>query len=936
MISPKTQYSLANAKNYFAEHLAVGDYYSEGEHVAGAWCGRGAELLGLTGKVSGEHFIRLCENLHPLSGKLLTQRKKTTRKQVDESGGERDVANRRVFYDFTISPPKSVSVLALIGKDQRIIQSHARAMKIALAELERFAATRVHRGKTIVDRLTNNVAAASFQHDTSRALDPHLHTHCIVFNATFDAEEKRWKALHHHQMLVAQKYVENVYYHELARDLRRFGYEIENRTRGDFEIAGIAADLCERFSKRHAEIDEKTKELLANAPEKQLQNIAEIRDHIAHNERSRKIKNVPRERLRELWDGQLSPEERESIAAVVAGAREGGRVLKPANAEEAVRWAEDHLFDRKSVVHEHELWRHALVHVRGQDLDIGELHQATAAADYLRDERHPGKVSTEPVLSREWDILARAKDGVGKHEPMSGSYTIANDQLDMEQRAAVVHILNSRNFLTLFRGGAGTGKSFTLREVEAGLQAAGHQTCVVAPQRQQVIDLARDGFANTRTVSELLTVRDGPPGVVVILDEAGQLGAKQMKELLDYVSAIGGRLIASGDTRQHGAVEASDALRAIEKYSGLVAAELTTIRRQDPSRGSDANEREFIQSYKAAVAEAAEGNVAAAFDKLDAIGAVIGCVSGTQQELIAEHYLALAVKNESSVVVSQTWSEIRQVNEAVRLGLKARGLLGDKESKVVALERIDLTDAQKRDPQFYEKDSVIAFNRRCAGFEKGDTGRLIGVTAKGVVVEVDGLIGRVSQKHLERITVCRPRVLTLARGDRLQLKANARARAGEALANGELVTVLGIDDRGAIKLTDGRILPPCYRQFVPGYAVTSYGSQGKTVDHVLFSDSAVKAATNRQQWYVTISRGRRSIRIFTSDKMQLRENISRCGDRELALDIFRRSPIARSPAIRNAMLRRWRRGRGIAAALWQTIRNAVTAPRPNFRAEVSP
>ena len=88
----------------------------------------------------------------------------------------------------------------------------------------------------------------------------------------------------------------------------------------------------------------------------------------------------------------------------------------------------------------------------------------------------------------------------------------------------------------------------------------------------------------------------------------------------------------------------------------------------------------------------------------------------------------------------------------------------------------------------------------------------------------------------------------------------------------------------AVELTDGRVLDKSFREFLPGYAVTSYGSQGKTVDYVLFSDSTIKPATNAQQWYVTISRGRRGIRIFTPDKQQLRENVTRSGHRPLAME----------------------------------------------------
>jgi hypothetical protein len=90
---------------------------------------------------------------------------------------------------------------------------------------------------------------------------------------------------------------------------------------------------------------------------------------------------------------------------------------------------------------------------------------------------------------------------------------------------------------------------------------------------------------------------------------------------------------------------------------------------------------------------------------------------------------------------------------------------------------------------------------------------------------------------------------------------------------------------GRIALMDGRTLKKNFRQFVRGYAITSYASQGKSVNYVLFSDSAAKAATNNQQWYVTISRGKKGVQIFTTDKAELRENIVRSGDRQLAIDI---------------------------------------------------
>ncbi len=175
-----------------------------------------------------------------------------------------------------------------------------------MRELETFAATRVRVGGTNSDRTTSNIVAALFEHETSRALDPHLHTHCIVFNATHDAAEDRWKAVQNVQMLVAQKYVENVYYHELARALRSCGYTVENSARGDFRIAEISRELCARFSKRHRDIDEQTKQFLAENHDKANGNVKAVREHIAHKERSRKQHDMPRNQLRALWQSQLA------------------------------------------------------------------------------------------------------------------------------------------------------------------------------------------------------------------------------------------------------------------------------------------------------------------------------------------------------------------------------------------------------------------------------------------------------------------------------------------------------------------------------------------------------------------------------------------------------------------------------------------------------
>ena len=884
MLSPKAQCSPIDAKRYFKEHLAVGDYYTEGQSTSGQWIGKGAEDLNLRGITTAEQFGRLCDNLHPQTGERLTLRQKTTRIETGADGAERETANRRVLYDFTFSPPKSVSIAALVGHDTRIVKAHEQAVTAAMNQLQSFAATRVRKDRQCTDRNTGNLVAAMFRHDTSRALDPHLHTHGIVFNATFDAVEKQWKALQNHDMLAAQKFVENVYYHELTRELVKFGYQIENKPRGDFEIKGISPQLIEKFSKRHKQIDDATREILEREPDKATGNVAAIRENIAHRERPPKVRDMGLEQLQRLWVSQMTAAEKTSLRNLTANP---SRVANtPANLpEQSVVWAEEHLFERRSVVNEHELWRHALEHARGQNVSLTDIQAVTRRRAYIRNEDKPGTVTLHEHLQREWNIVSAAKDGRGRFGSFQPDYRSRNLRLDEEQRKAVERIMDSTDFVTLFRGGAGTGKSFTLREVQSELAKAGRNVQVIAPQRQQVMDLEHDGFNHVQTVSALLTRQQLPENAVLLVDEAGQIGGKQMEALFRLAQEKHARLILSGDTRQHGAVEASDALRAIEKYSGLESVELTNIRRQNPALAKSIEERERIRQYRQAVEAARDGKQAHSFHLLNELKAIEQCTFADQHQKLAARYLELAKEHQSCAVVSQSWNEIHQLNDEIRAALKREKVIGDSETPVTGLQPLNLTDAQKRDARSYGSDSVLVFNRDVRGLRAGESARLKEIGDKFVLVETGSRQIPIPFAQLDKVTVCQQKEMLLASGDKLQLKANGRSANNRKLANGELVTVKEIHPDGRIALADGRVLDKSFRQFVRGYAVTSYASQGKSVDYVLFSDSAVKAATNNQQWYVTISRGKKGIHIFTTDKEQLHENITRGGERPLAVDI---------------------------------------------------
>jgi conjugative relaxase-like TrwC/TraI family protein len=926
VVTAKTQYSLDNAQSYFAEHLAVGDYYQEGQKVAGEWFGLGAPSLGLNGKIREADFLALCENQNPQSGDALTQRTNSVREQDGAT-----TVNRRIFYDFTFSPPKSVSLLALVVDDKRIVEAHNRAIQIALAEFESFAATRVRKDKADGSRFTRNVVAGLFTHDTSRALDPHLHTHCIVFNATFDSTEQRWKALQNYEMLRARKYVEAVYYHELIRDLRRFGYGIKNQSRGDFQIEGVNESLCRRFSKRHEQINEALGALLREKPELAGANLNDLREHLATVERSRKMRDQNPNELRQWWEAQLAPDELKELRQLSIG--------QPANviatdagpiAEEAVAWAEEHLFDRHSVVLEHEIWQEAIQHARSQNISVDDLKQVTTKRGYVRKPEEPAFITQPEVLAREWEIVQAGTNGVSAFLPFVRRLPQVAESLSDEQRAALYRLLTSRDFITLFRGGAGTGKSFVLKRLADHLTSSGHAISILAPQRQQVVDLQKDGLPDPTTVADFLNRQAMPERGVVVVDEAGQIGARQMLELIRVVSAQKGRIILSGDTRQHGPVEASDALLALERYANLRPAELETIRRQDPQHGRNTSEKQLIRQYRRAVKEAASGRLTESFNRLDEIGAVRGCRLDDQQERLADEYLRLAGEGQSLVVVAQTWAEVHRVNERVRAGLKQKGLVAADEHQVEILEKVDLTTAQKRDERFFSSGHMVVFNQALRGFSSGTRGKLLGIVKSGVLVEICGKALLVPRRQLNHVNICRPMAIALAQGDRLQVKANRRMSTGRTVTNGELVTVKKVRADGQIDLTDGRTLDAGFREFLPGYAVTSYGSQGKTVDFVLFSDSALRAATDSRQWYVTISRGRRGIRIFTPDKEQLRENVIRSGNQPLALDLVadRVNELLRHRAGNNHWghwLKAWStRAQTLFHRIWQTTKKPPT------------
>src|SRR5271169_4493636 len=331
-----------------------------------------------------------------------------------------------------------------------------------------------------------------------------LHTHCIVFNASFDPVENRWKALENCEMLRARKFSENSYYHELVRELKSFGYRIQNRARGDFEIEGVSEELCKRFSKRDNQIDVALKKLLETKPELAGTNLKDLREQLATTERTRKQKDLGRDELQTLWNSQLTKSEGELLRQLQKIPEQPVKNESDVSVAEAVQWAEEHLFDRNSVVLECQIWQEALGRARGENFPISELTDFSRQRGYIRDKEHPNQVTLREVLMREWEIVQSAREGVAAMHPLVRNPYPINPKLDDEQRTAIKSLLGSTNTLSVFRGGAGTGKSFVLHELVGQVQQSGRRVVVLAPQRQQVVEMEKAGFPTPMTLASFL------------------------------------------------------------------------------------------------------------------------------------------------------------------------------------------------------------------------------------------------------------------------------------------------------------------------------------------------------------------------------------------------------------------------------------------------
>ncbi|HTD15910.1 MAG TPA: AAA family ATPase [Chthoniobacterales bacterium] len=573
----------------------------------------------------------------------------------------------------------------------------------------------------------------------------------------------------------------------------------------------------------------------------------------------------------------MTPEERASLQTENVKGTRSQHLLEPALAKAL---AVSHLFERSSIARE--------LHAAGMLLrrGIGRVSVDQAKAFAFQDPRFvrpdPGAriVTTREVLHEESEMLKGVDAGRGRYEEIGrdGSWNPVS-QISDEQRAAVEHILRSRDLVTAIRGVAGTGKTTMMKEAVLAMAAlSGKEVLLFAPSSAATQVLKEQGFTAGDTVQSLMTntiVQDAARGKFLLVDEAGFLSAKQMRWLVKFAGDSQCRLVLCGDSRQHHAVERGDSLRVLEKTGALEPAALTKIFRQK------------VPALRDAIQELARGNTEKGFDKLDEFGAIEEVEDQAKRlEAIAQRYVAAIKEKKSSLVVAPTHGECRQIAKAVRQVMREQGLLASAEQTFSRLEKLNLTVSQRRDSINYEAGNVIEFHRRAAGgFKSGEQWQVVErAGASELVVENGGRRKALSLSQAGKFSVFKAETISLSVGDRVHITKNFQSR-GKKFRNNELHTVTGLRD-GKLVFAESEIALKGALHIDQGVAITSHAAQGKTVDQVIVSVPTESFShANEAQFYVSMSRARESMHLFTDSKIALREAVTRPSSRMSAFEL---------------------------------------------------
>jgi ATP-dependent exoDNAse (exonuclease V) alpha subunit len=491
--------------------------------------------------------------------------------------------------------------------------------------------------------------------------------------------------------------------------------------------------------------------------------------------------------------------------------------------------------------------------------------------------------TTHEILNEEKRMIDLARGGFGKLKPLYAKAPAT--KLKDQQAAAVKHILTTPNMVSIVMGAAGVGKTYMMKEAVELIEAAGKKVITVAPTSEASRGvLVQDGFKNAETVAALLVdkkLQEKLKDQVLWVDEAPLMGIQDTIKVLELAKAQNARVIFGGDTRQHSAVVRGDALRVLNTVGGIRAAEVSKIRRQKDN-----------QLYLDAVQDLALGKIKSGFEKLDAMQAIkqIDPMNG-KAELVRD-YMAAAKKKKSALIISPTHKESVAVSEAVRAELRNEGMIGKKEISTFRYMNLNYTESEKSDYRTFQVDQIVQFHQNVKGIKRGSLWHVAEIADREVYI-MDNIGKRISlpKNKAKDYSVYAMKPLALSKGDKVRITQNGFDEKKKRLNNGMTLDVVSINKAGKLVLRNKEskttyTVGEDFGHINHAYCLTSYASQGKTVDEVFISQPAATfSATDAKQFYVSVSRGKTNVSIYTDDKEALLEHASELGDRQSALEL---------------------------------------------------
>jgi conjugative relaxase-like TrwC/TraI family protein len=873
--------SASQAQTYHSREFTSPEqsYWSRGQEVPGEWQGQLAERFGLSGAVGAEEFARLSEGQHPLSGDQLVQHRQASEYQNADGKTTKSVEHR-AGWDATFSAPKSISLTALVGGDERIREAHRQAVTTALTELERYTQARI--GSNNPAETTGQFIAAKFEHDTARPVDgyaaPQLHTHAVIFNVT-ERSDGRTRALQERGLFDSQQFATAVYQSELTYSLRNLGYEIEAGRSGAPEIKGYSQAYLDASSQRSQQIREHMEQ--GGFRGHQAAEIA------AHSTRDKKLIQSPTEvfaahrRLATEFGNQADKIVAEARARRLGQVPEYLREAAQKVAREAVTFARQRCFEREAVTDERALLRDALR--RGMSAttytDVRANFEARLASGEFQ--RVPGQkhdtgrsVTTAETICAEKEVLRRMQQGQGHAESImtiqsAMKHTGKYEVLNTAQRRAAEEVLTSRDTVQGLQGFAGVGKTTTLRTVREAAEERGYVVEGFAPTSRAANQL-RDAGISADTLQGVLA-RSRQPTTdrhLYMIDESSLASTKQVRDFLAKLDP-GDRVLLIGDVRQHQGVEAG------KPFEQLVQAGMRTARLDQIVRQKDP---ELLK----AVEHLSRGEVAQGVALLEQQGRVTE-ITDTAKRIaaIARNY---ASHSDNTIVVSPDNASRRQINEAVRTELKALGIVQAEDHTMrVLAPRSDMTGADRTWATRYDAGDVLHYQRgsKDLGIDKQSYARVVATNPKENLLTVQKEKGdniTYNPTRLHGISAYREIERQFAIGDRLQFTAPKREL---GVANRDLGTIesIGRDGQLTVRMDNGKAVTfdaNQMRHFDHGYAVTSHSSQGLTAERVLVNiDTEVHSGlVNSRFGYVSISRASHEATVFTNDASKLGPQLS--------------------------------------------------------------